>query len=198
MKISRESARASEAIDVRRVAASACVLGFLAIAACVSVPDKDRQTYVGPLANGQTLAPDFTLYKSGPDAYLGKRCSTLDCHGQLGRGLRIFSPQGLRAFDASGAGYFPLTSGKDLESDDEKRQNFLSVVGLEPEVMTQVMSNGGADPQKLLLLKKPLLYEGHKGGQVMVDISDPGYKCLASWLQGALDQDACDKSLLVR
>jgi len=39
--------------------------------------------------------------------------------------------------------------------------------------MTQVIAEGGANPMKLLLLKKPLLYEGHKGGQVMIDTSDP-------------------------
>jgi hypothetical protein len=61
--------------------------------------------------------------------------------------------------------------------------------------MTQVMAGGGADPMKLLLLKKPLLFEGHKGGQVMIDTSDPGYKCIASWLASALDTNACTKSL---
>ena len=183
--------------NLPKVAAAVFVVGFMAVAACVSVPDKDRQTYVGPLDNGQTVAPDFNLYKQGVDAYLGKRCATLDCHGQIGRGLRLFSQTGLRAFDASGNGYFPYTSGKDAISDDEIRQNFLAVVGLEPEVMTQVMAGGGADPMKLLLLKKPLLYEGHKGGQVMIDKSDPGYQCITSWLVGKLDQDSCDKSILV-
>jgi hypothetical protein len=188
----------TESPNLPKIAAAAFVLGFVAIAACVSVPDEHRQTYVGPLANGQTLAPDFNLYKAGVDNYLGRRCATLDCHGQLGRGLRLFSQNGLRAFDAAGAGFFPLTSGKEAVSDDEVTQNYLAVVGLEPEVMTQVMAGGGADPLKLLLLKKPLLYEGHKGGQVMVDNSDPGYKCIASWLAGALDQDSCNKSVLVR
>ncbi len=189
---------AQRPVDKGRVAAAAIVVGIFAAAACVSVPDTERMTYVGPLPNGQTVAPDFASYKTGVDPYLGKRCSTLDCHGQLGRGLRLFSQQGLRAFDASGNGSFPLTSGKDAITDDEVRQNFLAVVGLEPEVMTQVMAGGGADPLKLLLLKKPLLYEGHKGGQVMIDTSDPGYKCIASWLAGSLDTNACTKSLEVR
>jgi hypothetical protein len=183
-------------VSAPRVVAALSVLGLLAAAACVSVPDTTRQTYVGPLSNGQTLAPDFNLYAPAVDDYLGKRCATLDCHGQIGRPLRLFSQNGLRAFDASDNGYFPYVSGKSAMSDDERRQNYLAVIGLEPETMTQVIAGGGADPLKLLLLKKPLLYEGHKGGQVMIDTSDPGFKCIASWLANALDADACTKSLL--
>lgn len=179
-----------------RYAGMVVVLGVMVAAACASAPDKERVTYLGPLPSGQTIEPDYATYKTGVDPYLGKRCATLDCHGQVGRGLRLFSMNGLRAFDASGNGYFPYTTGKDPIQEDEQRQNYLSVCGLEPEVMAQVMAGGGADPMKLLLLKKPLLYEGHKGGQIMIDVSDPGYKCIASWLAGTLDQNACTQALV--
>ena len=49
------------AAQAPRLAAAACVLGLLVAAACVSVPDTTRMTYVGPLPNGQTVAPDFNI-----------------------------------------------------------------------------------------------------------------------------------------
>ena len=163
------------------------VMGAVSFGACSSVGNSQIGIAAPPYSD-QSFTP--------VGEYLENRCGTLDCHGQVGRGLRLFSGNGLRAFDASGNGYFPYTTGKDPPQEDEMRQNYLSVVGLEPEVMADVMAGGGADPMKLLLLKKPLLYEAHKGGQIMIDISDPGYKCIASWLAGLLDQDACTRSLV--
>jgi hypothetical protein len=177
-------------------------LALIVAGACASHPDETRYTYVGPIDPDHALAPDYPTYKLGPDKYLGKRCGTLDCHGQLGRGMRIFSQTGLRAFDASSGGYFPNVSGftnpgtpptSNAETEDEVRANFISVVGLEPEVMGAVIAEGGVNPKRLLLLKKPLALESHKGGRIMVDESDNGYKCLTSWIGGGtLDQAACD------
>jgi hypothetical protein len=165
------------------------------------VPDQERFTYVGPVNDTETLAPDYQTFKAGPDKYLGQRCGTLDCHGQLGRAMRLYSQKGLRAFDASNGGYFPNSPGTanpngsgNPETDDETRSNFVSVVGLEPEVMGAVIAEGGSNPKRLLLLKKPLMLESHKGGKIMVDESDPGYLCLTSWIAGTpLNQAACDQ-----
>jgi hypothetical protein len=187
----------------RRLTLLAGVVTLIVAGACASVPDKDRFTYVGPIDQNQTLAPDYATFKAGPDKYLGKRCGTLDCHGQLGRGMRLYSQTGLRAFDASNGGFFPNVSGfsnpngsANGETEEETRANFASVVALEPEVMGAVIAAGGAMPERLLLFKKPLLMESHKGGKIMVDNSDPGYLCLMTWIAGAsgvaLNQGACD------
>jgi hypothetical protein len=81
---------------------------------------------------------------------------------------------------------------------------YQAVIGLEPETMQQVISEGGIHPEKLLLFKKPLgpngdppMGESHKGGAIWVDKMDPGYLCLASWIAlaggaaTALDFDSC-------
>jgi hypothetical protein len=163
--------------------------------ACASAPETSRFTYVGPIPDtDQTLAPDYDGFKKGPQEYLERRCATLDCHGELGRPLRLFSGNGLRAFDASNGGSFPNLSGRSATTEDEIRANYLAVIGLEPEVMGEVIAEKAANPKKLLLLKKPLALESHKGGRIMVDESDFGYRCINSWLAGGpLDQTSCDQ-----
>jgi hypothetical protein len=154
-------------------------------------------TYLGPLPGGRTVAPDFGPYQTGVDPYLAKRCATLDCHGQIGRPLRLYSANGLRSFDAGTAKtppYVPNVTGHSPITMEEQQANFVAVIGLEPETMARVVSDVGQNPERLLLLKKPLLKESHKGGQIMTDESDDGYACIASWLEGALVQDVCDRA----
>ncbi len=179
----------------------AAALGAVFIAgACASVPDERRFTYVGPLPD-DTLQPDFNQYKAGVDDYLGRRCATLDCHGQIGRPLRIFSQNGLRGFDAAAPPSFPNVTGRGAVTEAERRGNFLAVVGLEPEIMARVIAGRGVEPNDLLLLKKPRALGAppdhpeyaHKGGQLMVT-GDDGYKCITSWLAGSLDTNACEKA----
>jgi hypothetical protein len=187
----------------RKLSLLAGIVTLVVAGACASSPDKDRFTYVGPIPDqNETLAPDYATFKAGPDKYLTKRCGTLDCHGQLGRGMRLYSQTGLRAFDASAGGYFPNATGfanpngsPNPETDEETQANFISVVGLEPEVMGAVIAEGGANPKRLLIFKKPLLVESHKGGKIMADESDDGFYCLSSWIQGIpLNQAACDRA----
>jgi hypothetical protein len=44
------------------------------------------------------------------------------------------------------------------------------------------MATQGADPNKLILLRKPLKLERHKGGPAMAE-DDAGYKCVVAWLR---------------
>ena len=64
----------------------------------------------------------------------------------------------------------------------EHEANYQSVIGLQPELMTEVVQ-GSAPPEDLLLLRKPLQLERHKGGAVLVD-GDDGDTCILSWLAG--------------
>lgn len=145
--------------------------------ACASKPDDTRFTAV--------LAPDYNLYKKYVDKYLDRRCGTLDCHGQAGRGFRMYGVFGLRLYSED----VKLVSGGQDTIEEEKYQNYLSVIGLEPEEMSRVVANDPAsNPRKLLLIKKPLNIEGngeeHKGGTVMAP-NDDGEKCLVGWLTTA-------------
>jgi hypothetical protein len=158
-----------------------CVVGT--IFACSPAPDPTRTTEV----NVPQFSPGFTGDgdRTGVTTFLERRCGTLDCHGQMGRPLRIYGALGLRLVDEAGA--VPGGSGT---SADEKLANFYATVTLEPELMTQVVNNGGDGADRLLLVRKPRQLERHKGGQVIV-ANDSGDTCLTSWLQGNTDFAAC-------
>jgi hypothetical protein len=149
---------------------SACVaLG--AGLSCASSPDSGRVTDV--------ISPDYDIYVQNVDAYLTRRCGTLDCHGQPGRAYRIYSREGFRLYTIKDAG---LISGQQPTEPEEQRANFRALVALEPEEMSRLMARQGDDPNRLLFLRKPLKLERHKGGPSMAE-DDPGYRCVVAWLK---------------
>ena len=161
----------------------------ITIASC-SIPDSGRVTTVGG-----TTGPNEDLYKQYVDPYLARRCATLDCHGQIGRPLRLYSQLGLRQSD--GGSYTPLeVSGFTGEptTDAEKSANYEALVALQPEVMAQVVAGYPNDySERLLLLLKPLNYIPHKGGKIIepggpedTDPATQGYDCLHDWLGGGV------------
>ncbi len=116
------------------------------------------------------------------------RCGTLDCHGAVGRNLRIYGDEGLR-LAASDMPCVPAgTTSAEVSAD------FVSVVGLEPEEMNAVLADHGASPERLALLAKPLGLETHKGG-TLFKTGDDSYACMTSWLKGATDTAACLRAL---
>ena len=76
----------------------------------------------------------------------------------------------------------------------EFSQDYGSVVGLQPEVMNQVMADHGADPERLDLLAKPLGLQAHKG-LTLITKGDDQYVCITSWLAGHTDKAACLRTL---
>lgn len=149
-------------------ACTAAVLGL--IAACASTPDENRLTYV--------ITPDYDTYVAYVDAYLTRRCGSLDCHGQPGRAYRIYSREGFRLYSVQDGS---LVSGQQPTVPEEQRANFQALVALEPEEMTRLMARQGENPNQLLFLRKPLKIERHKGGPAMAE-DDPGYNCVKAWL----------------
>ncbi len=158
---------------VRLVTAVACTL----VAACLAQPE-EQQTLLFDGAR-----PDRASFDA-PSTYLERHCGTLDCHGQPGRPLRVYTQFGMRLSPDDVPGGRPRT-------DDELAANYVSVIGLEPEIMGLVATEHGAEPERLMLIRKPLGTERHKGGKIFSDQSDPGYLCLTSWLRGAVDSPAC-------
>jgi hypothetical protein len=165
------------------------VLALGVALSCASSPDPSRYT--------QILTPDFGSFKNGGvDDLLAKRCATLDCHGQIGRPLRLYSRTGLRLLtDAAN-----VPGGNGL-TDDEITANFQAVVGLEPEHMSQVVADPqNHPPQLLLLIGKPRNLIIHKGGQVISPL-DSADTCLISWVtaQGGngFNMAACQDALNV-
>lgn len=156
---------------------------LLSLVGCASSPDDGSEPRL-PVA---TL--DVEAYASLVQPVLEKKCGSLDCHGQLPRGLRVYGMNGLRLPNDTGN-----VPGVGVTTAAETRATYVSVVGLEPEkldalVGTQPRSRD--DAYRLLLLAKPLAIERHRGG-VSLRKGEPAEQCLLSWVLGRTDAAACE------
>ena len=150
------------------------------VAACGGAPVADDHFVVHAPSSNQ-------FANKGVGVFLDARCGTLDCHGSTFRNLRLYGKEGLR-LDAStlpGAGD---TTPAELDVD------YRSVVGLEPEVITAVVRDQGARPERLTMIRKARGTEDHKGGQLW-SAGDDQDRCVTTWLAGQADADACARAL---
>jgi hypothetical protein len=158
------------------------LLGALAVIgaglACAPSPDTSARVAL--------VAPDLPGFAPVSDL-LDHRCGSLDCHGSVGRNLRLVGHEGLRLDPADVPGGSDTTAA-------ELAANFASVVGLEPELMAAVFADGGARPERLTLVRKARGTENHKGGALIV-VGDDQDLCLTSWLAGAVLQGACVRAV---
>lgn len=116
------------------------------------------------------------------------RCATLDCHGQVGRNLRLYGYGGLRLSVPESPIGDPTadpTTSKELDASYE------SLVGLEPEELSNVLA-GRADPNLLSVVRKTRGIEMHKGGQLTRQ-GDALDRCLVLWLTGSSDTAPCEE-----
>jgi hypothetical protein len=130
--------------------------------------------------------------QKGVGTVFEKRCGSLDCHGNIGRNMRIYSTNGLRLPNDAG-----LTPGNGDTTLDESNANYLSIMTLEPEDTNAVLEGG--DPYSLQILKKPLEIEKHKGGPV-IRRGDDAESCISSWLlfdpEHPIQEDACRRAAI--
>lgn len=130
----------------------------------------------------------------GVSAMMEARCGGLDCHGQVGRPLRIYGQRGLRLAT-------PETELRDERptTPEERLENYQSVIGLEPEGLSDTVESKGEYVDHQLLLK-PLDDQGgfgvrHKGGPVLQPTpNDPGWQCLFGWVKGEPNRQACTEA----
>jgi hypothetical protein len=113
-------------------------------------------------------------------------CGNLECHGTTARNLKLYGIYGLR-LDSADVACGRSTTTEELDVD------YRSAVGLEPELMAEVVASGGADPQRLTLIRKAAGTEAHAGGSVYPVGSD-GYVCMTNWLTGSTDVSACNNA----
>jgi hypothetical protein len=173
-----------------------CALGAVApiktllLLAAVAVACDANLNYAdGGIRVTTIAAPDQTEFATVSPVF-ERRCGTLDCHGQVGRPLRIYSGLGLRL--PNDAGNVP---GIGATTPDEITTNYRCIIGLEPEEMTRVVDLIDP-PRTLLILAKPLMLEAHKGGPAMAPTNDPAETCITSWLLGAgVDTAACAQAV---
>ncbi len=164
---------------MNRLLLSCAALAALLLAACS-----------GPATGAYDItAPTTKDFKLVDDA-LGYSCGTLDCHGQRGRNMRVWSKYGMRVQVQS---VNPPVPGSGQTTDTEAQLTYHSVVGLEPEIMSEVVRDGGRDPQRLTMIRKARGTEAHKGLKRM-SVGDPLDVCITSWLAGTVNKDACIKA----
>jgi hypothetical protein len=125
------------------------------------------------VACGGTNGTDSVSAADSSEAYvadvhpiLERRCSTLDCHGDPGRPLRLYAETGLRAADSLRGQ--PITV-------DELAANVRSLLAVDPET----------PPAQSMLLTKPLAGGiDHVGGDIWVNVDEPQPACFLGWLTG--------------
>ena len=142
-----------------------------------------------------TLPDARSFIDNGVSTFMERRCGSLDCHGQEGRPLRIYSDWGLRL-----AARDDGTRDASATTAAEQLQNYYAVAGLEPENLSRCFTNGSYDTFQLML--KPLGVEGrgirHKGGPVLrATENDPGWQCLYGWASNKIDKAQCDRAKAV-
>jgi len=150
----------------------------LAAPAC-SAPSPDARFVATP--------PDRATFPPVAEE-LVHRCGTLDCHGSSSRNLRIYGSTGLRLDPGDRPSATQASTPAEIDRD------FDGIVGLEPEILSEVIASGGAAPERLTLVRKARGGEEHKGGAPFT-AGDDQDKCLTSWLAGHADADACARAL---
>ena len=167
---------------MRLACASLVAVGAVVAVVACAPPDK------GELVRAQTTRATLTSFESaGVGAVFEKHCGSLDCHGTTARNLRIYSANGLRLPNDAG-----LLPGQGDTTHDERLANYHSILSLEPEATNRVLEGG--DPYTLLVLRKPLQIESHKGGQP-IRRGDDAERCIVTWLEESpaapVDGNAC-------
>jgi hypothetical protein len=170
------------------------VLVAAAILTACSSYDKNAITVIAECTNGPgnpsgCNTPTFADFMPAGDDnnkivgvgdFMIQRCGSLDCHGQVGRPLRLYGKDALRLADAGTGGTAPSTLNN--TTPQEYQADFDTIVALQPEDMARVMT-GIQDPNTLLLLLKPTNSLVHKGGPVIfASPPDYGFLCLVDWL----------------
>jgi hypothetical protein len=166
---------------------AAILSSFLAVvsllSACSSAPSDSRIGVIAPNASEEAFGKPV-------GNFLGHRCGSLDCHGQPGRNLRVWSCEGMR-FSPNDVSICKRSLGGASTTEAEHQATYRSIVGLEPAAMSEVVANHGRDPELLTFIRKPRGTEAHKGGTLFVPGDDQDV-CVTSWLSGRTNLTACN------
>ena len=175
--------------NARRIFAAVVMSAFglsLPLLACGGVEKGELDRKVS------TRAAPGSFRSDGVSTVFERRCGSLDCHGAVARNMRIYSANGLRLENDAG-----LRPGQGDTTLDEITANYQSILTLEPERSNEVIA--GADPYELLVVKKPLELEKHKGGPV-IKKGDDAETCIVGWLKedliNPIDKTSCARAAI--
>ncbi len=146
------------------------------------------------VSTGGCSSPDTSARVDpiGPDAeqfayvapVLSRRCGSIDCHGSTFRNMRVYGYGGQRL----GAATAPDVPASLMA--EEVTATYDSVIGLEPEIMRDVVKAGGAGVERLTFIRKGRGDEDHKGHR-RITPGDSSDRCITTWLAGSVDTAAC-------
>jgi hypothetical protein len=159
---------------------------FLPALACASTPDD------GSSPSLAVTGLDRASYETMVQPVVERRCGSLDCHGTLARGLRVYGTNSLRLPNDAG-----LAVGNGKTTSAEAQATYASLVGLEPEKTSAFAAKSprtSDDAYALVILSKPLERERHRGG-LSLRRGEPAEQCIRAWLLGAPDAAACTAAL---
>jgi hypothetical protein len=162
---------------LRRLGFAACA-GVASVAFFACSGPKDGQVFVGTFPSAETFQP--------VSAALEARCGTLDCHGSFYRNLRMFGMNGIR-------GTVNEVSGVHATTDEEVLLNYESLVSIQPEQFSNIVSHRGQGFDKWIVVTKGTGAEHHQGSSRFAK-GDLTYTCLLSWVTGSVNMDACTES----
>lgn len=157
-----------------------CGLAMFVAALVIACSSPDTAGRVDPIGPSRE---DFKLVAP----MLVRRCGTIDCHGSSFRNFRLYGYGGQRLAPADRPDFPPVIQP------DELRYDYDAVIGLEPEIMRDVVQTNGAGFDRLTLVRKGRNEEGHKGGQP-IKPDDPADTCLRTWLSNATNAAACARA----
>jgi hypothetical protein len=172
--------------SIRSLVISVTLLGSCAGVGEIGGPSGEPSG--APAVSSTLLAPPRVGFEVVADA-MQPTCGTLDCHGQIGRNLSLFGGRGLR-LDPKGSPAEDSTTAAEYDA------TYWSTLGLEPEIISEVVGAKGARPERLTLIRKGRGTEKHKGGTLMTTGDDLD-RCLVSWLADAVDDAPCRRAAKV-
>jgi hypothetical protein len=154
---------------------------FAALALCACAGPPGNQVFVPdpPSTDG------FSLVADALDAH----CGTLDCHGSPARNFRVYGIDGERLSRND-------IPGGSLTTAAEYTATYESIIALEPEILSSIVAEGGAHPERWIVITKGRGTEAHKGGHRMT-AGDDTDRCITTWLAGSPDANACTNAAAV-
>jgi hypothetical protein len=171
-----------------RLAVTAVALAAMLAMASTTLPAATGCSSPDPAARIDPRGPDRGQF-AVVAPMLVRRCGSIDCHGSIYRNFRLYGYAGTRLRD----GQAPETLRPDLPkrlTDEEIEADYQAVLGVEPEIMRDVVNDNGNGRERLTLVRKGRGEEDHKGDQRMVP-DDEADTCLGSWLAGAVNVEKC-------
>lgn len=123
---------------------------------------------------------DVSLFTGDLQRYVGVRCGSLDCHGDMGRAMRVYAVDGLRITpDLRG---LPISDGE---------------IAVNVEVFESFAYETTEATKNQILLKALSTDAGgqaHEGNTIWLDTQDLGYRCLLGYFLREPEADACEQA----